>query len=63
MFEATPLNERNRRVQQLVGLLFGFMTVVLVVPVLIILVVLLINGAPAISLEFLFTAPVDQGRA
>jgi phosphate transport system permease protein len=63
MFEATQLNRRNRRVERLIGALFGLMTVMLVVPVLLILAVLLINGAPALSLEFLFTAPVDQGRA
>jgi phosphate transport system permease protein len=63
MFEATPLNDRNRRVERAIGALFGLMTVLLVVPVLIILVVLVVNGAPAISFEFLFTAPVDQGRA
>jgi len=63
MFEATPLNDRNRRVERLIGALFGLMTVLLVVPVLVILAVLVVNGAPALSLEFIFTAPVDQGRA
>ena len=63
MFQATPLNERNRRIERLVRALFGLMTVVLVVPVLIIFAVLLYNGLPAISLEFLTAAPADQGRA
>ena len=63
MFEATSLNHRNRLVQRLVATLFGLMTVVLVIPVLIILAVLVYNGAPAISLEFLLAAPTDQGRA
>ncbi len=63
MFQATPLNVRNLRVQRLVRVLFGLMAAVLVVPVLIILGVLIYNGAAAISLEFLFTAPADQGRA
>lgn len=63
MFRATPLNERNRRVERLVRALFGLMTVTLVVPVLIIFAVLLYQGLPAISLEFLFSAPVDQGRS
>ena len=63
MFEATPLNDRNRRFERLIGALFGLMTVLLVVPVLVILAVLVVNGAPALSLEFIFTAPVDQGRA
>ena len=59
MFEATPLNERNRRVQTLFKLLFGLMTVVLVVPVLVILAVLVHQGGPAISMEFLFSEPTD----
>jgi phosphate transport system permease protein len=63
MFRATALNERNRNVQRLVGTLFGLMTAILVLPVLIIFGVLIVNGAPAISFEFLFSAPVDQGRA
>ena len=63
MFQATTLNGRNRAIQRLVGILFGLMTLILVVPVLVILVVLVYNGAPAISLEFLFSAPSDQGRA
>jgi phosphate transport system permease protein len=62
-FQATALNERNRAIQRLVGMLFGLMTAILVLPVLIIVAVLLVNGAPAISLEFLFSAPLDQGRA
>lgn len=63
MFRATALNERNRRVQRLVGTLLGLMTVILIVPVAIILVTLVVKGAPAISLEFLFSAPRNQGRA
>ncbi|MBT8404707.1 MAG: phosphate ABC transporter permease PstA [Gemmatimonadetes bacterium] len=38
------------------------MTVLLVVPVLIILGVLIAKGGPAVSFEFLFTPPTDQGR-
>jgi phosphate transport system permease protein len=63
MFEATSLNHRNRRVQHLIAALFGLMTMVLIIPVLTILVVLVYEGAPAISLEFLLAAPADQGRA
>jgi phosphate transport system permease protein len=63
MFQATALNERNRAIQRLVATLFGLMTAILVLPVLVIVAVLLVNGAPAISLEFLFSAPLDQGRA
>jgi len=63
MFEATALNERNLRVQGLFRLLFGAMTVVLVIPVLLILGILVREGGPAISFEFLFSSPSDQGRA
>ena len=60
MFEATELNERNRRVQGLVRLLFLTMTVLLILPVLIILGMLVWKGGPMISLDFLFTEP-SQG--
>jgi phosphate transport system permease protein len=63
MFRATALNDRNRRIEQIVRAIFGLMTLALVVPVLVILAVLIYNGAPAISLEFLLEAPADQGRA
>ncbi len=63
MFEATALNDRNRRIEGLFRILFGSMTVILVLPVLIILGVLVQKGGPAISMEFLFSNPVDQGRA
>ena len=63
MFEATALSERNQRIQGLVKTLFGLMTVLLVLPVLIILGLLIYNGAPAISLEFLFSDPASQGSA
>ena len=63
MFEATALNHRNRRIEGLFRILFGSMTVILVLPVLIILGVLVQKGGPAISMEFLFSSPVDQGRA
>ena len=62
MFEATPLNERNRRRQKLLRILFFLMTALLVAPVLIILGTLVYKGAPAISFDFLFTGPVDGMR-
>ncbi|MDA0329845.1 MAG: phosphate ABC transporter permease PstA [Gemmatimonadetes bacterium] len=57
MFEATALNARNRRVQWLFAALFGLMTVILIVPVVLILGVLVAKGGPAISWDFLFTMP------
>ena len=59
MFASTALNERNRRIEGLYGTLFFFMTVLLVVPVVIILAVLIYKGGPALSFDFLFTAPTD----
>lgn len=59
MFESTPLNEHNRRVQGLVRLLFLGMTVMLILPVLAILGVLVYKGGPILSFDFLFTEPTD----
>lgn len=59
MFEATQLNRRNRSVQRLIRGLLGGMTGLLMLPVVLILSTLIYKGAPAISLEFLFTYPTD----
>ena len=59
LFARTALNERNRRKEGLFRLLFGIMTVLLVVPVAIILVTLIVRGGPALSFEFLFTEPTN----
>lgn len=59
MFEATQLNRRNRSVQRLFRGLLGGMTGLLILPVALILGTLIYQGAPAISLEFLFTYPTD----
>jgi len=57
MFKTTPLNRRNRRIQNLSRLVLGGMTGFLILPVIIILSVLIIKGGPMISFEFLFTNP------
>lgn len=57
MFSSTPLDRRNRQVEWLFRVLFFLMTVVLIIPVITILAVLLYKGGPALSFEFLFTAP------
>jgi phosphate transport system permease protein len=59
MFTTTPLNVRNRQRQRLVRLLFLLMAILLIVPVAIILVMLIVKGGPAISMEFLFTEPTN----
>jgi len=57
MFTTTPLNRRNRRIQNLSRVVLGCMTGFLILPVIIILSVLIIKGGPMISFEFLFTSP------
>jgi len=57
MFEATALNRSNDRVQQLAKVLLLVMTLVLILPVAIILSMLVYEGAPVLSFDFLFTEP------
>jgi hypothetical protein len=57
MFETTALNQRNRRVENRVKLVFLAMTLLLILPVLIILTVLVVKGGPVVSFDFLFTEP------
>ena len=57
MFEATRLNRRNRRAEQLAKILLLLVTGLLIVPVAIILSVLISEGAPLISWAFLTTDP------
>jgi len=59
MFEPTDLNARNARVQGLFRLLFGLMTGLLILPVLIILATLVYKGGGVISLDFLLSDPTD----
>ncbi len=61
MFESTAANARSYRTQRLARALFFFTTVALVIPVLLILGVLIVRGAPAITWEFLFTPPRNGG--
>jgi phosphate transport system permease protein len=59
MFEESALNARNKKVQRLYRTLFMVMTILLILPVLIILTTLIYKGGSIISIEFLFTDPVD----
>ena len=59
MFEATEINQRHRRTEVLVRLLFGMMTVLLILPVALVLGILIYKGAPVLSLEFLLTEPTN----
>ena len=59
MFAETELNVSNRRREGLFRTLFGMMTVLLIVPVLIILATLIYRGGSVISIDFLLTHPTD----
>ena len=59
MFESTTLNQRNRKTQGLVRILFMMMAVLLIVPVLIILGTLVVKGGPVLSFDFLFSEPTN----
>ena len=59
MFESSELNEKNKRVERLFRSLFLVMTILLIVPVALILGTLVTKGAPALSIDFLFTNPTD----
>jgi len=59
MFDESALNARDKRVQGLFRLIFGLMTVMLIVPVLVILGMLIYKGGPVLSWDFLFTVPTD----
>jgi phosphate transport system permease protein len=59
MFAETAVNVRDKRVQGLFRLIFGMMTVLLIIPVLVIMGMLIYKGGSIITIDFLFTAPTD----
>jgi phosphate transport system permease protein len=59
MFAATELNHRNRRTQRLIRLLFLWMAMMLILPVVLILGILVYRGGPMISVDFLLTEPTN----
>lgn len=59
MFTATPLNQKNRRQERVFRAIFGGMTALLVLPVIIILATLIVKGGPVLSFDFLFTNPTN----
>jgi len=59
MFSASLQNQKDLRTQRAYFALFGLMTALLVLPVLIILTMLVIKGAPVVSIDFLFTSPTN----
>lgn len=59
MFAESSLNVRDKRVQNLYRGLFGLMTGLLILPVLLILATIIYKGGPLLSIDFLFTNPTD----
>lgn len=59
MFEATQINIKNKKIDFVIRNIFLLMSLLLALPVLIILSVLLYNGLPFISWEFLFEEPTN----
>ncbi len=57
MFAATELNRKNQRTERLVRLLFLWMAVMLIVPVVLILGILVHEGGEVVSIDFLLTEP------
>ncbi len=62
-FSSTPLEQRNNTVQQLVRLLFLTITLLLLIPAVATIIVLVIEGAPGLSLEFFLDRPRQNGAA
>ncbi len=58
-FEAQPLDFKNRRNERIVRLFLGWVTMLLILPVLLILGVLIVKGSPALSWEFFTEMPRD----
>lgn len=56
-FRAEPIDVRNQRNEKLVRLAFRVMTILLIVPVGLIMGLLVLKGAPALSWEFFTEAP------
>ena len=59
MFQATLLNDRNRRTEKLTKILLLLVTSVLILPVILIVGVLVAKGAPELSWEFLTADPTN----
>lgn len=59
MFNSTALNQRNHRTQKLARALLLLMTLLLILPVVIILTVLVYEGGPMLSVDFLLNEPTE----
>jgi phosphate transport system permease protein len=59
LFAVSALNKKNKKIQKLYSVLFLMMTLLLILPVLIILGTLIAKGGSLISIDFLFTDPIN----
>lgn len=59
LFSETNLNHKNKRTQNLFRILFMLMAALLILPVLIVLGTLVYKGGGMLSIDFLFTDPVN----
>ncbi|MCK5647804.1 MAG: phosphate ABC transporter permease PstA [Gammaproteobacteria bacterium] len=59
LFAESQLNVKNKKIQSLYRVLFLMMTLLLILPVLIILGTLIVKGGSMISIDFLFTDPIN----
>lgn len=59
LFTESQLNVKNKKIQNLYRVLFLMMTLLLILPVLIILGTLIVKGGSMISIDFLFTDPIN----
>lgn len=59
MFAGTELNLKNKRVEKMATAFLLGVTMMLILPVVLILSMLVIEGAPALSLDFLLTDPTN----
>jgi phosphate transport system permease protein len=58
-FAETQLNIKNQKIQSLYKMLFLLMTLLLIFPVIVILGTLIVKGGAMISIDFLFTDPLN----
>jgi phosphate transport system permease protein len=62
LFTETPFVRRKRRTEYLVEAIFFLMTLLMVVPLIFIVCYLFYRAAPALSIDFLFSAPTSGMR-
>jgi len=62
-FAATPFTQKKLRTQRLMGVVFGLMAVLILVPLLVLVACLVLKAMPALSWEFITDVPRQGMRA